>query len=167
MIKKIFIPSVVLILAFSAKVMYLKNNLEKTEAKFERMDEDSGISIPKNYNELVLKDKENEMSFLLNKTNYSELIKREFPYNKRRLNNKTTNDILKILNDTSSYIWGELGTPYYDYCIKYYNSEDEVIGISKVDLGGAVISHPYRNLMKWGTLSIKGDELFVKTLFRK
>jgi hypothetical protein len=59
-------------------------------------------------------------------------------------------ELLLILNDSTNYDWGELGTPYFDKYLIFYNSKDECIGLTEVSYDGQTYSHPSLIRMKWG-----------------
>lgn len=69
---------------------------------------------------------------------------------KNKLNKKQVNELLTILNDSTNYVWGEIGTPEVHYYFTFHNSKDEIIGVSKIDLEGMIYSEPYIAKMKWG-----------------
>ncbi len=111
-----------------------------------------------NYADLVNDEVQNSRTFLLNEAAYSVIYNDEFPYSSTKLDLRTTNEILILLNDTSSYRWGEYGTPEYCWTIIYYGNTSEPIGYTQIDPLGEVESFPYRSLMKWGMLTDKRFE---------
>jgi hypothetical protein len=58
-------------------------------------------------------------------------------------------ELLGLLNDSTNYEWGELGTPEVHYYFEYFNKNGELIGVTKVDLEGMAYSEPYLGKMKW------------------
>ena len=74
---------------------------------------------------------------------------------KKRLNQKQIYELLIILNDSTNYVWGEFGTPEFQYYFTFLNAENEIIGVTKVDLIGMAYSKPYIAKMKWGQLGQK------------
>ena len=69
--------------------------------------------------------------------------------------------ILDLLNDTSNYVWGEVGTFWLGKRIIFYSGDDTAIGITDIDVSGTfTYSYPYLSRMKWGTLTATAaDEL--------
>lgn len=124
----------------------------------------SETSYPENYDSLIVVDSINGNDYLLGLASYSKIISNEFPYKRRRIDSATTNKFLTILNDSSTYRWGELGTPYHQNILVFYDSKDKIVGYTNIDYGGELDSYPYRSIMKWGLLTKKGYDKFTKTL---
>lgn len=80
------------------------------------------------------------------------------------LNFNQTQKILTILNDTSNYEWGEIGTPTFERYITFYNSKNECIGLTMLSSDHQTYSTPHIARMKWGFLSSKGFESINKIL---
>ena len=71
----------------------------------------------------------------------------------KTLAKEKTERVLEILNDTSSYIWGEVGTFIQGKKIVYYDKENFPIGLTDIDAeGGQTYSVPYLKKMKWCAL---------------
>ncbi len=67
--------------------------------------------------------------------------------------------VLKLLNDTASYVWGEVGTFIPGKKIIFYDSRNNPVGITHIDKEEVfTYSHPYLCRMKWGTLTEKGNK---------
>lgn len=132
------------------------SNLEKHVAfPYEKAE----TSYPENYDSLVLLEKNSERSHDCIKEIawFSDIQSLKFPYFSKQLDLRQTHVILNILYDSSSYIWGEFGTPDYDILITYYDlKEFDTCGYTLIDKAGEVKNYPYRSLMKWGALSEKG-----------
>ncbi|UKN00733.1 hypothetical protein K6119_13430 [Paracrocinitomix mangrovi] len=105
-----------------------------------------------NYISEIQKDEEYNRNFLKGNTSYAICYNWCFPYDRTRINASETETLVEILNDSSSYVWGEFGTPEYKYCIVFYNDEDNEIGYTEVEPMGEVDSYPYISLMKWGRM---------------
>jgi len=105
---------------------------------------------------LIRMDIANNRTFLLDKAAHSEIWNNSFPFRKHEFNLDQTERVLKILNDSSTYDWGEIGTPYYDKTIIFYGKKDEVIGYTIVSFDAQTRSFPNVALTKWGLLSDKG-----------
>ncbi len=69
--------------------------------------------------------------------------------NKYKLDNDKSKQLLKILNDSASYEWGELGTPEVHYYFKYFDGNNNLIGYTTIDQKGMTYSQPYLGKMKW------------------
>jgi len=128
---------------------------------------ESEVSYRENYDQLVLYDKEQGNEFVIGKVKYAKVVNESFPFSSRQLDAKQTRLIVEVLNDTSSYCWGEFGTPTYDQIIYYFDSTDQVIGYTKIDMMGEVENYPYRSLMKWGLMTDKGFSRLIKLMNRK
>ncbi len=105
---------------------------------------------PKNYDFLVENEDKNGYSFPRHEPKKVILFS-NFNYWKSEyiLTNEQSEKLLKILNDSNSYRWGELGTPEVHYYLKYYNDKNELIGFTKIDQEGMAYSEPYLTKMKW------------------
>lgn len=61
-------------------------------------------------------------------------------------------DLIKYLNDTASYRWGELGTPEVHYFFTFYDKSGHPIALTTIDIEGQAYSTPMPARMKWGGL---------------
>ena len=121
---------------------------------------------PKNYNFLVEKEDKNEYRFPRNEPNKVILFS-NYNYWKSEyiLTDEQSRKLLKILNDSTSYRWGELGTPEVHYYFKYYNDKNELIGFTKIDQEGMAYSEPYLTKMKWcGLKNIDELNKLIRTI---
>lgn len=66
-------------------------------------------------------------------------------------------DFKKLTGDTSNFSWGELGTIYIDYQIKFKDKNGNIINTADVSLDGMIATNPKLTTTKWGLLSKKGD----------
>tara|TARA_R110002049_G_scaffold58910_5_gene159761 strand:- start:1511 stop:2026 length:516 start_codon:yes stop_codon:yes gene_type:complete len=128
---------------------------------------ESEVSDRYNYDQLVQIDKKQGNDFLTSKVKYAKVVNEAFPFSSRRFDEKQASLILEVLSDTSSYRWGEFGTPTYDQTVFYYDSTDQVIGYTIIDMMGEIENYPYRSLMKWGMMTDKGFGRLVKLMNRK
>ncbi len=103
------------------------------------------------YDKDCLFETERKIMFPLEKANYC-IIYRGVLLKDIRIDSYRTQEIITVLNDTSSYRWGEVGTYFEDWKIIFYNSNNNIIGITSIDLGGYTYSSPYIRKMKWGSL---------------
>ena len=110
-----------------------------------------------NYDSLVEVEDGNS-SLFMERVIKARLFSNTFPFESKEISLSITQELLILLNDSSSYIWGECGTPYYDEILVYYDDKDNEVGYTNIDFGGGVQNYPYRYLMKWGTLSPQRKE---------
>lgn len=149
--KYIFIFLILIIIVFiSTKVNFSSNFAEyDIENKFYKNYFPESVN-PKHYDSVASYENENNLNFPRNKpqrvilySNYN-LLK-----NKYELNKEEGAKLLKILNDSTKYGWGELGTPEVHYYFKYFDENNNLIGITKIDQEGMAYSEPYLAKMKW------------------
>jgi len=137
-------------------ILVTRPDLDEIRARAEERYTVSEISYPENYSELVRKEMAEGESFLLNDTVHSIVYERNFPFSKRKLDTEKTIALLKILSDSTSYRWGEFGTPDYDLVVVYYEKNGDEVGYTLIDPVGEVENCPYRSVMKWGVLTDEG-----------
>jgi hypothetical protein len=53
------------------------------------------------------------------------------------LNNKQISEVLVLINDSSNYLWGEIGTFEPGKTIQFYNAKNQVIGQIDIDVDGS------------------------------
>ncbi|MFK5982607.1 MAG: hypothetical protein QM499_06810 [Flavobacteriaceae bacterium] len=81
------------------------------------------------------------------------------------LNLIQTKLLTEILNDSSSYRWGEIGTFEHYKTIIFYDIDNNVIGITEIDSDlKQTYSTPSNKTMKWGNLSDKGERKLKEIL---
>ena len=81
----------------------------------------------------------------------------------KTLDSKQTEIILKILNDTASYVWGEIGTTHFDRHFTFYDKAGYCIGYTDFSFDGQTYSTPSLAKMKWGMLTDKAREILMAT----
>lgn len=140
-------------------------SIRKEVEKFEVLE--SEVSDRDNYDRLVRLDKEQGHDFLTDKVKYAKVVNESFPFSSKRLDTVQSRLILEVLNDSSSYTWGEFGTPTYDQTIFYFDSTDKIVGYTIIDNMGEIENYPYRSLMKWGMMTDKGYGRLIKWMNRK
>ncbi len=138
-----------------------KNEIEKQNLL------ETEVSSRENYHQLVGLDEEQGNNFLSGRAQYATVVNEYFPYFVKRLDKAQTDLIVEVLNDSSSYRWGEFGTPTYDQTIFYYDSTDKIIGYTSIDEMGEIENYPYRSLMKWGMMTDKGYGRLIKAMNSK
>lgn len=159
-----------LVIAVLTWVVYrlsCKVNADKIITTTKELYEESVTSFPENYDSLIAVDLINGRTYLKETASYAIMVNNQFPYRREHIDIQTTEEIIKILNDSSTYRWGELGTPYHEKTIEFYDNKGNAIGFTDIDYGGELDSYPYRSLMKWGSLSEKGYKRFVNALGEK
>lgn len=109
-----------------------------------------------NYARLVKLDQKEKRTILTGKAQFSTMYDRSLPHEKHTFNQVETERILEIINDSSSFIWGEIGTPYFDKTIIFYDKNQNEIGYLDVSFDGEIDVFPNLALTKWGLLSDKG-----------
>ncbi len=82
----------------------------------------------------------------------------------KNLDSKQTEIILRILNDTASYVWGEIGTPYFDRYFTFHDKKGNCIGYTKFSFDGQTYSTPSLAKMKWGMLTDKSRKALMVTV---
>jgi len=142
----------------------VRPDLDRIRERAEEQYTVSEISYPENYSELARKEVEAGESFLTKDAVHSAVYKQRFPFSKTNLDNQKTKALLEMLSDSSSYRWGEAGTPDYELVIVYYGKNEEEIGYTLIDPVGEVENCPYRSVMKWGMLTDAGYEKLVDEL---
>jgi hypothetical protein len=143
-----------------------KPDLNRIEEQTKKLYNKSDVAYRNNYEELVNSDKNKNNTFLTEEAIYAKVYENSFPYSIKKLDKDPTKRIIEILNDTSSYEWGEFGTPEYDKVIIYYGKTADPIGYTLVDPSGEVENYPYRSLMKWGMLTNKGFSKLSNELYQ-
>lgn len=156
------------LLSVSVIVWLLLANPYLKRMKVDSLDlQESEVSYRDNYDQLVQADEEQGIEFPLEKVKYATVVAECFPFTSNRLDSTQTQLILEILNDTSSYRWGEFGTPFYDRTIFYFDSSDKLIGYTMIDMMGEIESYPYCSLMKWGMMTDKSFSRLIRLMNRK
>ena len=155
-VSKIFL-SIILLLAIWSTYIYLNfPNKEKIKEK-QKNNYSENVIPEKNSSEKLIKfDIENNRTILLGKAESSKMYKNWFPFTTHKFGKNETERILKILNDSRNYIWGEIGTPYYDQIVVFLDREENEIGYVNISLDGQIDVFPNIALTKWGCLSDKG-----------
>lgn len=105
---------------------------------------------PKIYKSLSFYENEKKLTFprtypkkVILYSNYS------FLKSKQELSKDEVETLFKILNDSTKYLWGELGTPEVHYYFKFFDERNNLIGVTKIDQEGMAYSEPYLAKMKW------------------
>ena len=110
------------------------------------------FATPDMYKADVRKEEKSHIRFPLRPPAYA-VVEYKAPWKlSRTLTFDETEELTALLNDTASYVWGEVGTAEYDVHITFYDSMDKVIGLTNVDYDnvGQTYSYPTVKRMKWG-----------------
>lgn len=77
-----------------------------------------------------------------------------------KLNPQMIQSLLQLINDPSSYEWGEYGTFELGMQLRFYNDAQKLVGILEFDKTELrqTKAIPYLKRTKWGVLSIKASE---------
>jgi len=70
----------------------------------------------------------------------------------------------KIIMDSSNFSWGEIGTPYVDGLLEFYDVKGKKVSEVKISSDGMLWTTPYLGITKDGRLNEKGDSL-LENLF--
>lgn len=163
-VSKIVVSILLLLIIWATYVFLNFPNKEKIKEKL-KVNYPENVTPDKNTIEKLIKiDKENNQTILLGKAESSRMYKNWFPYSTYKFDKNETRRILKILNDESNYIWGEIGTPYYDQIIVFFDKEENEIGYVDISLDGQIDVFPSIALTKWGCLSNKGFRELVTAI---
>ncbi|CAM4150315.1 MULTISPECIES: hypothetical protein [Flavobacterium] len=129
----------------------------KTELREKYSDFSNGTDEDKlTYNANVLKEKTNGIELPQAELNSAKIYGKFFSAD-QKLNLSQAKQLTVILNDSSSYRWGEIGTFINYKTIVFYDSEKNIIGITKLDSDlRQTYSTPFTKKMKWGNLSDNG-----------
>jgi len=114
-----------------------------------------------NYDSLVKIDIKKKRTILLGEAKSAEMHNNSFPFLTHKFELNETQRILKIINDSTNFDWGEFGTPYYDKIIVFFDKNKNEIGYVNVSLDGQIDVFPNLTHTKWGLLSDKGFKELV------
>ncbi len=131
----------------------------KTELKKKYSDFSNGADKDKlTYKFDVEKEKNNGIKFPQTELNSAKIYGKFFSSD-QKLNLSQAKRLTEILNDSSSYKWGEIGTFEHYKTILFYDLDKNIIGITEIDSDlRQTYSTPSAKTMKWGNLSDKGLE---------
>jgi hypothetical protein len=163
MLNKIFKVLVVfIILAISYMffdfIIYPELERHKDEIKYRDV---SYTSDSKHYIEDCKKESLKKRKFPPEEITYSKL-NYIYPWKfDKKFDKKETESILKILNDSSSYEWGEIGTPFFNCHLTFHSNNGQIVGLTELSAEGQTYSYPSLYRMKWGFIkNQKYDELY-------
>ncbi len=161
---KIVVLILLLLIILSTYIFLNFPNKEKIKDKLKINYSENVTPDKNNIEELIKLDKKNNRTILLGKAVSSKMYKNLFPFTTHKFDKNETERILKILNDGSNYIWGEIGTPYYDQIILFFDKDENEIGYVNISLDGQIDVFPNIALTKWGCLSDKGFKELVTAI---
>ena len=103
-------------------------------------------------------EKENGINFINGKAKNAEIYSGYLSLSKK-VDEKDTKRLIEILNDSTSYVWGEIGTFEPNKSIVFYDQNNKIIGITELDCAKRqTYSSPMTRTMKWGFLSYNGRD---------
>ncbi|MFA7444785.1 MAG: hypothetical protein WCY89_02480 [Flavobacteriaceae bacterium] len=146
----IFTGIVILAVMFFNPYSYNSPNITIKDEFYESYQTD--VSMREDYKEKCDFENKNAITFPRTKPDKVFLHSNGLIKYKRRLDQNHVDELLTILNDSANYVWGEFGTPEFQYYFTFVNAENKIIGITKIDLIGMAYSEPYIAKMKWGQL---------------
>jgi len=94
----------------------------------------------------------------------AQMHNNSFPFSTHKFGLNQTQRILKVINDSTNFHWGEIGTPYYDKLVIFLDKNKNEIGYVNVSLDGQIDVFPNLPLTKWGLLSDKGFRELVTAI---
>lgn len=148
---------VAICITIGCRHLLFDNRIAKVDAAYK----ETFVQEVVDYPEAVKRDAGVNLTYPRNKVAYAYVEFDDLLNFRFKLLDSQLETILKVLNDSSSYQWGEIGTPHFDRTIYFYNHENEVIGVTLFSYDHQTYSHPHTALMKWGMLK---DEAFLKLL---
>ncbi len=120
-------------------------------------------SNPDNYISDCLEETKDGIKFPLDEPAYAILH-----YDKLKLDKTLKTEqlikLLTLLNDTSTYEWGEVGTPYFDRIVTFHDKAGRCIGLTKISYDGQTYSTPTIAKMKYGGLQADNVNKFIEIL---
>jgi hypothetical protein len=140
-------------LNYSCLPTYHKARISNFKTELNSKYENSPVSSPSHDHVDRQQELKAKMKFPEDSTDHAILYKCNFTGVRQKLTDDQLESILLILNDASSYAWGEIGTPKTEYYLVFYNQNNKCIGITEIDLSGQTYSGPYRSLMKQGFIN--------------
>lgn len=105
------------------------------------------------YKDDCIEEINRSIEFPIDKPAFSRLHFDKFTKPSIALDVKQTDSILGLLNDSASYIWGEIGTPHFDAYITFHDKDGKCIGYTDISFEGQTYSTPSLARMKWGLLT--------------
>ena len=162
--KKILTVIILLTITISAFSYVTFNGCDdcKTEIK-KRYKYDKTSSIESYIDDCTLEFK-NKIRFPLDEPVYAKIHFDKLTKPSKTLDNKQTETILRILNDTASYVWGEIGTPHFDRYFTFHDKSGYCIGYTDFSFDGQTYSTPSLAKMKWGMLTDMARETLMVTI---
>jgi len=151
--KTLWIP--LLIIAFSCFIVFkwgIHSGCSDCEEEIRKQNFTEIISDPENYIADILAQQKHGIKFPLSEPASAKLRYYSFWKGTRTLNDQQLKSVLKILNDSASYEWGEIGTPDFEGCVTFHDKSGACIGFTKLGSDGQTYSTPSTAAMKWGLL---------------
>ena len=153
---KIIISILSIITFWGIYIYFTFPNMEKIKNNLKTSYSENITPDKLNYENLVKNDIKENRTILIGKTKSSKMFNHSFPFLTHKFEPSETARILKILNDSKNYDWGEIGTPYYDKILVFYDENQNEVGYVNISLDREIEIFPNLALTKWGLLSDKG-----------
>lgn len=100
----------------------------------------------------LIVSKSNSRKFPIKVPNKAIVVKNNLFRTSNHIQETDLKEIILLLNDSANYKWGEIGTPYFDIDIFYFDENNKAIGVTKFSYDGQTYSYPHIPVMKWGLL---------------
>jgi hypothetical protein len=164
--KRILLTLLILLLAVTAFIAQASYSPKAIWAKLDKIEAEVAANNnytietpqPETYDSLCRTEYNKGINFPVKKTAYATLHSIGFFGVANELSPKQMEQLLTILNDSTNYRWGELGTPEVHYYFTFHDHNDNIIGLTTIDVEGMAYSYPSLYRMKWGSL-YKMDEV--------
>lgn len=135
-------------------VTFIAKRPSASQEEIYAVDKKYEASAPEVYKEDCEADAKNSLKFPVREASYAVICDDGWVWQKQeKIDGQVLDMMLMILNDSSSYRWGELGTPHFDRSVYFYDKKDEIVGFTKLSYEGQTYSYPYTRCMKYGMLN--------------
>jgi hypothetical protein len=149
-----YIVVVILILSGLIGYRFLTYPIGLTSDDFKNVYKSGDAATQENYSTQCQAEFDSNLLFPLGQVSKAVFCKGFFSFD-RTLSTDKTKRLIEILNDTASYVWGEVGTFIPDRAIVFYDKEGKPLGITELEEEGGRQSYsfPYLRRTKWGALT--------------
>ncbi len=163
-ILKIFLLILSVLIILAAYIFFTFPDKEKVVNNLKGKYSESVTPDKNNYDSLVKIEIKEKQAILLREAKSAEMHNNSFPIFTHKFELNETERILKIISDSTNFKWGEIGTPYYDKTIVFFDKNENEIGYVDISLDGQINMFPNLAITKWGLLTDKGfRELVIAT----
>lgn len=162
--KKILTTLVLMTITIAAFAFVTLNCCDDCKTEIKKRYKYDKTSTIESYVDDCLLEFKNNIQFPLDKPVSAKIHFDKLTKTAKALDNKQTEVVLRILNDTASYVWGEIGTPHFDRHFTFYDKDGNCIGYTDFSFDGQTYSTPSLAKMKWGMLTDKARETLMTTI---